>query len=166
MKLYIFDDGSLRIDESLSTSFRSSIELSGHMMYEQTDWSDKRDITIFLEEKVDWKTAKATIKFIKLEENKFEKYNEFGYIHMNGTFTFLKEFKSINLDCNCNLSSKIWLQIKNDLTANSNYIFDFTINLLNSEALKETEDTIESNVELFIESYSMQKFISIPKNSI
>ena len=54
MKLYIFDNGSVRIDESLSTSFRSSIELSGEMMYERTDWSDKRDITIFLEEKVDW----------------------------------------------------------------------------------------------------------------
>jgi hypothetical protein len=168
MKLYIFDNGSLRIDESLSSHFPSTISLSGDMMYERTDWNDKREITIFLEEKVDWKLAKGTIKFIKLEENKEEKYNDFGFIFMNGILSFCKELKGIDIYCDCALSTKRWLQLKNDLLSkkDSNYIFDFTINQLNSETLKETEDTIESNIELFIESYSMQKDVSIPKYSI
>ena len=157
--MQIYANKSIRIDESLSTSLRSSIKIFGNVTYGSLAWGERKDIKKLLEEEVNWKEAIATINFVRLEENKEQKHNDLGWICMDGTFEFHKESKYFAIRCNCCLSTEKWLQLKNDLLAkiDSNYSFEFNINQINSALLKETQDTIESNIELYMESYSIVK---------
>ena len=169
--MQIYANKSIRIDESLSTSLRSSIKIFGNVYYgslvwddsSQAAWDSRKDIIKILDEQVNWKEAIATINFVKLEENKEQKHNNLGWICMDGTFELHKESKYFAIRCNCCLSTEKWLQLKNDLLAkiDSNYSFEFNINQMNSAPLKETEDTIESTIELFMESYSIVKLKNV-----
>ena len=155
--MQIYANKSIRIDESLSTSLRSSIKIFGNVTYGSLSWGDRKDIKKLLEEQVNWKEAFATINFVKLEENKEQKHNDLGWIIMDGTFELHKESKHFAIRCNCCLSNEKWLQLKNDLLAkiDYNYSFEFNINQINSTKLEETDETIESNIELYMESYSI-----------
>jgi hypothetical protein len=161
--MQIYANKSIRIDETLSTSLRSSIKIFGNVAYGSLSWGDRKDIKKLLEEQVNWKEAFATINFVKLEENKEQKHNDLGWIIMDGTFELHKESKYFAIRCNCCLSTEKWLQLKNDLLAkiDSNYSFEFNINQINSAKLKETDETIESNIELYMESYSIVKIKNI-----
>ena len=161
--MQIYANKSIRIDESLSTSLRSSIKIFGNVTYGSLAWGERKDIKKLLEEEVNWKEAIATINFVRLEENKEQKHNDLGWICMDGTFELHKESKYFAIRCNCCLSTEKWLQLKNDLLAkiDSNYSFEFNINQINSALLKETQDTIESNIELYMESYSIVKLKNI-----
>ena len=162
--MQIYANKSIRIDESLSTALRSSIKVYGNINYSSITFCDRKDLKNLLDEQVNWKEAIGTINFIRLEENKEQKHNEDGWIFMDGTFEFHKESKYFAIRCNCCLSTEKWLQLKNDVLANidSNYSFEFNIHQLNSGSLKETDETIESKIELFMDSYS----IVILKNKI
>jgi hypothetical protein len=161
--MQIYANKSIRIEESLSTSLRSSIKIFGNVYYGSLVVGERKDIKKLLEEGVNWKEAMATINFVRLEENKEQKHNDFGWICMDGTFELHKESKYFAIRCNCCLSAEKWLQLKNDLLAKSdeNYSIEFNITQLNSAPLKETEETIESNIELYMDSYSIVKLIRI-----
>ena len=161
--MQIYANKSIRIDESLSTSLRSSIQIYGNVMYGTLAWGDRRDIKTLLEEQVNWKDAIATINFVKLEENKVQKHSDLGWIYMDGTFEFHKKSKSFAIRCNCCLSTEKWVQLKNDLLAknDSDYSFEFNIKQIISARLNETEETIESSIELYMESYSIVKLKNV-----
>jgi hypothetical protein len=161
--MQIYANKSIRIDESLSTSLRSSIKIFGNVTYGSLSWGDRKDIKKLLEEQVNWKEAFATINFVKLEEDKEQKHNDLGWIYLNGTFELHKESKYFAIRCNCCLSAEKWLQLKNDLLAkiDGNYSFEFNINEINSALIKETEETFESNIELYMESYSIVKLKNV-----
>ena len=157
--MQIYANKSIRIDESFSTSLRSSIKIFGNLTYGSLSWGDRKDLKKILEEQVDWKEAFATINFVKLEENKEQKHNDLGWIVMDGKFELHKESKNFAIRCNCCLSTENWLQLKNDLLTkiDSNYSFEFNINQINSAKINESEEAIESNIELYMESYSIVK---------
>ena len=88
--MQIYANKSIRIDESLSTSLRSSIKIFGNVYYGSLAWGERKDFKKLLEEEVNWKEAIATINFVRLEENKEQKHNDFGWIYMDGTFELHK----------------------------------------------------------------------------
>ena len=161
--MQIYANKSIRIDESLSTDLHSSIQIYGNIMYGTLAWGDRKDIKTLLEGEVNWKEAIATINFVKLEENKVQKHSDLGWICMDGTFEFHKKSKSFAIRCTCRLSTEKWMQLRNDLLAkiDSSYSFEFNIKQLNSAPLKGTEETIESNIELYMESYSIVKLKNV-----
>ena len=161
--MQIYANKSIRIAESLSTDLRSSIQIYGNVTYGSLVWGDRKDIKALLEGQVNWKEAIATINFVKLEENKVQKHSDLGWIVMDGTFEFHKISKSFAIRCNCGLSTEKWLQLKNDLFAktDSKYSLEFNIKHIISARLKETEETIESNIELYMESYSIVKLKNV-----
>jgi hypothetical protein len=155
--MQIYANKSIRIDESLSTDLRSSIKIFGNVYYGSLAWGERDDLKKLFDELVNWKVAVATINFLRLEESKEQKYNESGWIRMDGKIDFDKKSNYLDLSCTCLLTPEKWTQLKNDLFAKSNSSFDFEFNIaeINSGVLKETDESISSKIELYMESYSI-----------
>jgi hypothetical protein len=157
--MQIYANKSIRIDESLTTGLRSSIQIFGNVYYGSIAWGERDDLKKLFDELVNWREAVATMTFTRLEESKEQKFNDSGWIHMDGKINFNKQSNYLDLRCTCLLTPEKWTQLKNDLFAKSNSSFDFEFNIaeINSGVLKETDESISSKIELYMESYSIVK---------
>jgi hypothetical protein len=161
--MQIYANKTIRIDESLSTSVRSSIQIYGSVANGSLAWEERNDLKIFFEEKVIWNEAIASIDFICTEEDKDQQNNFLGWLFMEGSFQFDKESEVFSIRCNCLLNQKKWLQLKNDLliSKKNDFVIEFNINQINSGRLTETEEVIESKIELYMQSYSIVHYPKI-----
>jgi hypothetical protein len=157
--MQIYANKNIRIDESLS-DLRSSITILGNINYGTLVWGERNELKKFLDERVNWKEAIASITFVCLEDDKEQKHNELGWICMDGTFELNKESKYFAIRCSCTLTPNNWLNLKNYLFLknDNNFGVEFNITQIHAGRIVETEEAFESKIELYMESYSINKF--------
>lgn len=156
--MQIYANKIISFNESLS-DLRSSIKILGNINYGTLVWGERNELKKLLDERVNWNEAIASINFVCLEEDKEQKHNALGWIYLKGELELHKKSKHFAIRCDCSLTLKNWLNLRNYLLhkSDTNFSVEFNITQIDAGRIIETEEAFESRIELFMDSYSISK---------